>query len=77
MAKFYCQCCGTDRSTVAALTSSVCSKNPHGRYHQLYEGSEKSKYTCKFCGTGRSSIAALTGSVCSKNPNGKYHSPAF
>jgi hypothetical protein len=77
MAKFYCQCCGTDRSSVSSLTSSSCSKNPNGKHHALYEGSEKSKYTCKYCGTDRSSISSLTSSSCSKNPNGKHHVQAM
>ena len=35
MAKFYCQCCGTDRSSVSSLTSSSCSKNPNGKYQNI------------------------------------------
>ncbi len=77
MAKFFCMYCGTERSSVSSLTSSTCSKNPSGKYHALYEGSEKKEYTCKYCGTKRSSISSLTSSTCSKNPNGKYHVPAI
>jgi ribosomal protein S14 len=77
MAKVYCQYCGTERSSISSLTGSSCSKNPSGKYHVPYEGSEKSKYACKYCGTERSSISSLTGSSCSKNPNGKYHIPAM
>jgi transcription elongation factor Elf1 len=77
MAQFHCLYCGTDRSSISSLTSSSCSKNPEGKYHVPYEGSEKSKYTCKYCGTDRSSISSLTSSSCSKNPKGKYHIPAM
>lgn len=77
MVKFYCQCCGISRSTISSLTGSTCSKNANGKYHSLYEGSEKAKYTCKYCGISRSAISALTGSTCSKNTNGKYHTPTL
>ena len=77
MAKFYCLYCGVERSNVASLTSAICSKNPTGKFHVLYEGSEKSKYTCKYCGIQRSDISGLTSAVCNKNPNGKYHLPAL
>ena len=77
MANFYCKWCGIKHSSVSSLTASSCSKNPEGKKHALYEGSEKSKYTCKYCGTDRSSISSLTSSSCSKNPNGKYHVPAM
>ncbi len=77
MANFYCKCCGRKFSSVSNLTSSDCSKNPEGRKHSLYEGSEKSEYVCKYCGRKFSSISNLTGNHCSKNPNGKYHSPAL
>jgi len=77
MAKFHCQYCGTERSSISSLTASSCSKNPNGKYHVPYEGSEKSKFACKYCGTERSSISSLTASSCSKNPNGKYHHPAM
>ena len=56
MTKFFCQCCGADRSSVVSLTSSICPKNTNGKYHSLYEGREKQKYTCKYCGADRSSI---------------------
>lgn len=75
--KIHCQYCGTERSSVSSLTSSTCSKNPTGKYHSPYEGSEKTKYTCKYCGTERLNISSLTSSSCSKNPNGKYHVPAL
>ena len=77
MTKFFCQCCGADRSSVINLTSSTCLKNTNGKYHSLYEGREKPTYTCKYCGAARSSILSLTGSSCSKNSNGKYHVPAI
>jgi DNA-directed RNA polymerase subunit RPC12/RpoP len=77
MANYYCKCCGSKNSSIAGLTGSSCSKNPEGKHHALYEGSEKSQYVCKYCGSKNSSIAGLTGSSCSKNPNGKHHSPAM
>ena len=58
-------------------TNSSCSKNPNGKHHSLYEGSEKSKYTCKYCGINRPSISSLTSSTCSKNPDGKHHVPSM
>lgn len=73
--KFYCKYCGSSQSSVKSLTGNLCSKNPEGKYHVPYEGSEKSKYTCKYCGSSQSSIKSLTGNSCSKNPNGKYHEP--
>ncbi len=77
MANFYCKCCGTKYSSVSSLTSGFCSKNPEGKKHALYEGSEKSQYVCKYCGTKYSSISSLCSGFCSKNPNGKHHSPAL
>ena len=77
MSKFYCQCCGVSRPTVSSLTSGSCNKNPNGKHHSLYEGSEKSKYTCKYCGTNRPTISSLTSGSCNKNPNGKNHIPAM
>ena len=75
--KFYCKYCGHERSSVSGLTGGSCSKNPEGKYHVPYEGSQKSKYACKYCGHERSSISGLTGGSCSKNPNGKYHVPLW
>ena len=77
MAKFYCQCCGIDRSSVSSLTGGECRKNPNGKYHVLYEGIEKSRYTCKYCGIDRGSMNSLTGGECRKNPNGDNHIPAL
>ena len=77
MTKFFCQCCGADRSSVVSLTSSICVKNENGKYHSLYEGGEKATYTCKYCGANRSSISSLTGSACAKNVQGKHHVPAI
>lgn len=77
MAQFHCLYCGADRSSIQSLTNSTCTKNPNGKYHVPYEGSEKSQYTCKYCGSERSSILSLTNSTCTKNPNGKYHIPAL
>jgi len=77
MPSFYCKCCGAKFSSVVNLTSSSCSKNPEGKRHALYEGTEKSQYTCKYCGSKASSLVNLTASSCSKNPVGKHHSPAL
>ena len=76
MANFYCECCGSKYSSISSLTSGQCSKNPEGKYHALYEGSEKSQYTCKYCGRNYTSLTSLTAGQCSKNPKSKYHSPA-
>ena len=75
--KVYCKYCGHSSSSVKNLTGTTCSKNPEGKYHVPYEGSEKSKYECKYCGHVSSSISNLTGTSCSKNPNGKYHVPLW
>ena len=77
--KVFCKYCGSSASSVSSLTQSsrTCQKNPEGKYHVPYEGSEKSKYTCKYCGTERSSISGLTQYSCSKNPHGKYHEPLW
>lgn len=77
MANYYCKCCGSQYSNISSLTSGSCSKNPEGRNHALYEGSEKSKYTCKYCGSTYSTISSMTCGSCSKNPNGKHHVPAL
>lgn len=76
MANFYCKWCGTKHSSVLNLTNNSCSRNPEGKRHELYEGSEKSQYTCKYCGTKHSTILNLTGNSCSKSPN-KKHQPAL
>ena len=52
------------------------AKNPDGKKHELYEGSEKSQYTCKCCGSKYSSLSSLTSSSCSKSPT-KKHQPAM
>jgi DNA-directed RNA polymerase subunit RPC12/RpoP len=75
--KYYCKWCGSSNSSVSSLTGGSCSRNPDGRHHELYEGSEKSQYTCKYCGTKNSSISSLTGGSCSRNPDGKHHVPAL
>ena len=75
--KVYCKYCGGSASSVKSLTSNSCQKNPEGRYHVPYEGSEKSKYTCKYCGREAISIFHLTAGSCSKNPNGKKHVPLW
>lgn len=73
MAKFYCEYCGIDRSSVSSLTGSSCGRHPLGSNkgkHKLYEGAEKKQYTCKYCGTNRTSISSLTGSSCGRHPDG-------
>jgi len=83
MANFYCEYCGRQAPTVAALTAGSCPRHPDGSgkgKHKLYEGSEKSKYTCKYCGQSFASIAALTAGSCSRHPNGSgkgKHAPAL
>ncbi len=78
MSNFYCKCCGSSFSSISALTSASCSKNPEGRNHALYEGSEKKEYFCKYCGSRYSSISGMTSGSCSKNPSSKkYHTPAL
>ena len=81
MAKFFCEYCGREFTTVTGLTSGTCSRHPGGMNkgrHKLYEGSEKSQYTCKYCGRTFSSIVTMTGSICSRNPNGRGpHAPAL
>ena len=75
--KVYCKYCGGSASSVKSLTSNSCQKNPEGRYHVPYEGSEKSKYECKYCGGTASSIRSLISNSCQKNPHGKYHEPLW
>jgi DNA-directed RNA polymerase subunit RPC12/RpoP len=74
---YYCKWCGLKFSSVMGLTSGPCSRNPDGKRHQLYEGSEKSQYVCKHCGLKFSTLIGLTAGPCSKNPNGKRHEPAL
>jgi len=77
MANYYCKYCGSSYSSVSSLTSGSCIKNPEGRNHSLYEGSEKQQYTCKYCGSNYSSISSLTSGSCIRNPHGKNHVPAL
>ena len=83
MANYYCKNCGQKFSSVAALTMNRCMRHPDGPgkgYHELYEGSEKSKYTCKYCGQMYNNLSSLTLNSCPKHPNGPYkgkHSPAL
>ena len=83
MANYYCEYCGTKRSSVIALTSQFCHRHPDGPNkgkHKLYEGSEKSQYLCKYCGQKRSSIMALTSQFCHRHPDGPNkgkHAPAL
>lgn len=76
MANYYCKWCGQKSSSVSSLTSLSCSKNPEGKKHALYEGSEKSQYVCKCCGQKSSSLSSLTSLSCSKSPT-KKHQPAL
>jgi transcription elongation factor Elf1 len=76
MANFYCKWCGVKHSSISTLTANFCSKNPEGKKHTLYEGTEKTKYNCKFCGNSNSSMATLTANFCSKSPS-KKHQPAL
>ena len=76
MANYYCKWCGVKHSSVTGLTGNACSKNPNGKIHELYEGSEKVKYTCKYCGVQRSNITSLIASSCIKSPT-KVHQPAL
>jgi hypothetical protein len=77
MTNYYCKCCGSRYASISSLTSASCSKNPEGKTHALYEGSEKSQYTCKYCGGKYASFSSLCLGSCSKNPNSKRHSPAL
>jgi hypothetical protein len=76
MSKYYCKCCGKDYPSVSNLVVGSCSKNPEGKHHSLYEGSEKSQYICKFCGSKYPTIANLCVGSCQKSPT-KHHSPAL
>ncbi len=76
MANYYCKWCGHKSSSVANLTAGTCSKNPEGKKHALYEGSEKSQYVCKCCGQKYSSLSSLCSGHCSKSPT-KKHQPAL
>jgi transcription elongation factor Elf1 len=73
---FYCKWCGQKYPSVVSLTAGSCSRNPEGKKHELYEGSEKSQYTCKYCGQKFSSLVNLTTNACSKSPH-KKHAPAM
>ncbi|OJV71045.1 MAG: hypothetical protein BGO42_04320 [Flavobacterium sp. 40-81] len=46
---------------------SFLLKNPEGKKHALYDGSEKSQYTCKYCGYKSSILSSLTSFSCSKS----------
>jgi hypothetical protein len=76
MANFYCKWCGTKHSSVSTLTVNTCSRNPNGKKHELYEGSEKSQYTCKLCGRQSHTLGSLVANSCTKSPT-KKHQPAL
>jgi DNA-directed RNA polymerase subunit RPC12/RpoP len=73
---FYCKWCGQKFPSVSSLTMNSCSRNPEGKKHELYEGSEKSQYTCKYCGQKFPSLSSLTMNFCTKSPH-KKHAPAM
>lgn len=73
MANFYCKWCGSKYPNVSNLTNNSCSRNPNGKKHELYEGSEKTQYTCKHCGSKYPTISNLTNNSCSKSPTKKHH----
>jgi hypothetical protein len=80
---YYCVYCGQKYPSVANLTQNWCMRHPKGSnkgYHELYQGSEKSKYTCKYCGQMYNSISAMTLNWCLKHPEGTNkgkHAPAL
>lgn len=79
MARFYCEYCGQQFTSVQSMTGMSCHRHPLGPYkgkHKPYEGSEKSRYTCKYCGQQFTSIQSMTGMWCFRHPagpnNGKH-----
>ena len=76
MANYYCKNCGKRFPSIKSLTHEKCLRSPLGSYkgyHELYEGSEKSRYVFQ-------SIKSMTAESCLKHPNGNYkgkHSPAL
>lgn len=83
MSKVYCEYCGSDYSSVQAMTGHPCSRHPDGSgkgRHKLYEGAAKPQYTCKYCGSKYSTIATMTGFMCARHPSGTNkgrHLPAL
>lgn len=75
--KYYCKWCGNSYPSVKSLVNFLCTVNPNGKHHELYEGGEKAKYECKWCGYSNSSFKSLVNFSCTKNPNGKHHEPAL
>jgi len=79
----YCKHCGLRATTIAALTTNVCSRHPLGPNrgrHTLYQGAEKSRYECQYCGLRAPSIAGLTTNTCQRHPLGAgkgRHEPAL
>ncbi len=74
--KVFCEYCGTSYASISLMSNGTCNKNPAGKKHVLYEGSEKAKYTCKYCGMSYASLSLMSNGTCNKNPTGKKHSPA-
>jgi transcription elongation factor Elf1 len=83
MAKFYCEYCGDEQSSISWLVANRCHHHPNGALkgnHKLYEGGEKSQYTCKYCGTSYSSIRYLVANSCHRHPDGALkgkHAPSL
>ncbi len=83
ISQYFCEYCGTERSSVSSLTAGMCGRHPSGSNqgrHKLYESESKERYTCKYCGTQRETISSLTAGKCSRHPNGTnkgHHAPAL
>ena len=77
MPNFYCKHCGAKYSTLSTLLNSSCTRNPYGKRHELYEGSEKNEYVCKYCGAKYSTMTTLLNSSCTRNPYGRKHEAAL
>ncbi|MCH5150263.1 MAG: hypothetical protein J1G30_06320 [Spirochaetales bacterium] len=75
--RFYCKWCGISYFSIGSMSRGFCSKNPNGKKHELYEGSEKSKFYCKWCGMSYFSISSMSCGFCSKNPSSRNHEPAL
>ncbi len=77
MPNFYCKHCGLKFTNLPSLTNGFCNRNPGGRKHELYEGSEKSEYYCKHCGLKFTNLPSLVNGFCNRNPYGRKHEPAL
>ncbi|GHU56830.1 hypothetical protein FACS189442_5680 [Spirochaetia bacterium] len=74
MANTYCKWCGQKFPNVTQLSQGYCLKNPDGKKHVLYEGSEKAEYECKHCGRKFGNLTLMSQVSCLKSP-GKSHEP--